>query len=188
MNKQELQILNENVVVDTFIVYQFLRRLVTPFNQWEAFKLGIIDDKGNILRRRNTLRTSQERNSFSLFDLMILKMKRVLERLPFGRSRLASYAAALYFIKESNNFDEDHYNNDEDIFAEFMEDFIEELKDHPEEMKKFIDMINDDILDDKYIEEVPTNNIGSGHIAGVNPPKVNRKPKILRRKEDEKNN
>ena len=31
------------MVVDLFLVYQFVRRLATPFEKWEAYKEGIID-------------------------------------------------------------------------------------------------------------------------------------------------
>ena len=30
-------------VVDMFMIYQFIKRLATPFNKWEAFKTGVID-------------------------------------------------------------------------------------------------------------------------------------------------
>ena len=35
-------------VVDMFMIYQFIKRLATPFNKWEAFKTGVIDARGNI--------------------------------------------------------------------------------------------------------------------------------------------
>ena len=34
-----------NRVLDIFLTYQFLKRLTTPFEQWDAYKLGIIDEK-----------------------------------------------------------------------------------------------------------------------------------------------
>jgi hypothetical protein len=180
----EIEILDENVIVDTFIVYQFLQKLTTPFNKWPAYSYGIIDADGNIKRKRNTLKTQQEKNSLTLFDLLVLKIKRVLERLPYGKSKLASYAAALYFIKESKNFNDDHYTNDEDLFIECIEDFVEEFKKNPKNFEKFEEMTQT-----KYLEEIPTNNIGGGYIAGVKDPvKVDRKPPLLRRKKNEKNN
>ena len=91
------------MVVDLFLVYQFIRRLVTPFNKWEAYELGIIDDKGNILRKKRD-RTPEERRKFGVFDIMILKLKKLLAKVPGGSSRLASYAAALWLIKEWNHF------------------------------------------------------------------------------------
>jgi hypothetical protein len=180
-NTEQFHILNENVIVDTFVVYKFLQKLVTPFDRWEAFRFGIIDKDGNIKRKRNTLTTYQEKNSFTLFDLLVLKIKRVMERLPYGKSKMASYAAALYFIKESNHFDENHYVNDEDLLVECIEDFIEEFQKDPKNFDKFLEMVQS-----KYIEEIPANNIGSGNIAGVlDASKVTKRPKLLRRKKNE---
>lgn len=102
-------------VVDLFLVYQFLRRLTTPFNEWKAYQLGIIDERGNILKKRSKLSTIEERNAFRIFDVMVLKLKKLLEKVPGGKSRLASYAAALYLIKE---YKEDMNENDVSILVE----------------------------------------------------------------------
>ena len=40
------------MIVDLFLVYQFIRRLATPFKEWKAYELGIIDDKGVQLKKR----------------------------------------------------------------------------------------------------------------------------------------
>jgi hypothetical protein len=47
--------------VDLYMTYRVLRRLTTPFESWEAFKLGIIDAKGNILKKRRDLDRIAER-------------------------------------------------------------------------------------------------------------------------------
>ena len=88
------------MVVDLFLVYQFIRRLVTPFEKWEAYKLGIIDAKGNILIRRKDFTKIAERKAFGIFDRLVLNLKRLLGKLPLGQTRIASYAAALWLIKE----------------------------------------------------------------------------------------
>src|SRR6056300_889826 len=87
-------------VVDLFMLYQFIKRLATPFNKWRAYELGIIDDKGNILKNAKERRTVQERDAFGKFDLLVLKLKKLLEKIPGGQTRLGSYAAALWLIKE----------------------------------------------------------------------------------------
>jgi hypothetical protein len=91
-------------VLDLYLVYQFLRRLATPFIQWEAFKLGIIDAQGRVLRKRSSLNTRQEKAAFGVYDVMILNIKKMIENLPGGSRKLASYAAALYLIREHNAF------------------------------------------------------------------------------------
>jgi hypothetical protein len=78
----------------------------TPFAEWEANKTGVIDDEGNIVVPSEK-RTPVQDDSFTKFDLLILKLKRVLEKLPFGKTKLASYAAALFLLKEEKNIKEE---------------------------------------------------------------------------------
>jgi hypothetical protein len=94
------------MVVDLFLVYSFIRKLVTPFDQWEAYKLGIIDEKGNILIKRKDFLKKSQRDAFGIFDLMILNIKKLLAKVPGGQTRLASYAAALFLIREWQHFSE----------------------------------------------------------------------------------
>ena len=94
------------MVVDLFLVYQFVRRLATPFTKWDAYKQGIIDDKGNVLIKKKD-RDPQQKKAFGVFDIMVRNMKRLLAKVPGGGSKLASYAAALFLIKEYNHFSDD---------------------------------------------------------------------------------
>jgi hypothetical protein len=94
------------MVVDLFLVYSFIKKLVTPFDQWEAYKLGIIDEKGNILIKRKDFLKKSQRDAFGIFDLMILNIKKLLAKVPGGQTRLASYAAALFLIREWQHFSE----------------------------------------------------------------------------------
>ena len=40
---------------DTFLVYKIISTLATPWKEQEAYQYGIIDDKGKLLRKSNTL-------------------------------------------------------------------------------------------------------------------------------------
>ena len=71
-------------LVDLYLVYRILRLFTTPFAEWEANKTGVIDDEGNIVVPSEK-RTIAQDDSFTKFDLLILKLKRVLEKLPFGK-------------------------------------------------------------------------------------------------------
>ena len=84
-------------MVDLFLVYSFIRKLVTPFNKWEAFKLGIIDEKGNVLIKRKEFSNSKQSKAFGIFDVMLLNLKKLLAKVPGGQSKLASYAAGAVF-------------------------------------------------------------------------------------------
>jgi len=119
-------------LVDIYLVYRILRRLTQPFTDWEAYKLGVIDDKGNILKKSNDRLKLAEREAFTKFDLLVLKLKRLLGTLPAGRTRLASYAAALWFLKEEKNLTVE--NLEEKFVFEFSKDFLTEAKVKKEEI------------------------------------------------------
>ena len=51
--------------VDTLITYRILRLLTTPFDQQDAYRLGIIDKRGNVLKRENELNTTEEKEAYS---------------------------------------------------------------------------------------------------------------------------
>lgn len=104
------------MVVDLFLVYQFVRRLATPFDKWEAYKLGIIDADGKVLKKRKTLKTKKEEQAWGLFDIMLANIKKLLSKLPGGSSKIASYAAALFLIKEYKHF------SDESLITESMDE------------------------------------------------------------------
>lgn len=115
------------MVVDLFLVYQFIRRLATPFDRWNAFKLGIIDAEGNVLKKRRDLLTVAERQSFGVFDVLVLNLKKLLARLPGGDTRIASYAAALWLIKEHQHFTANSTLNEDtsdDVLLETLKGFV----------------------------------------------------------------
>ena len=100
------------MIVDLSLVYQFIRRLATPFEKWPAYEAGVIDKNGNILKGKKQRNLKSEKDSFGIFDLMILKLKKLLAKLPGGSSNFASYAAALFLIKEWKHFTDDSMLNE----------------------------------------------------------------------------
>lgn len=99
------------MILDLYLAYQFLRRLVTPFTQMDAYRLGIIDDHGNFLKKRKDLRTPEEKKALGVFDILVINLKKIIAKMPGGRTRLASLAAALYLVKEHNSFSEENIDN-----------------------------------------------------------------------------
>lgn len=159
------------MLVDLYLVYSFIRRLATPFKEWEAYKLGIIDERGNVLRKRKTLKLSKERKAFGVFDVMILNLKKLLEKVPGGKSRIASYAAALYLIREWNHFSENSLLT-EDITDKQLEESIDLFYDRCVNYNILSENVNqkselNELFSDRFSEEAPTMNVGSGNIAGL---------------------
>ena len=91
-------------VVDTVIVFRILKMMTRKWEEMDAYKFGIIDDNGKRIKSKKP-KTSEEKNSFTLLHRLVFNLKRVLELLPFGRTRLASYAASLALLKENFNID-----------------------------------------------------------------------------------
>ena len=83
-------------VADTYLIYQVLKRLTTPFDETEAFKLGLIDKDGKLLKKP---KDRKEKDAYTYFDRFIFNLKRILHK--FGlKSKFSSYAAALFLLKE----------------------------------------------------------------------------------------
>jgi hypothetical protein len=146
------------MVVDLFLVYSFIKRLVTPFNKWAAYKEGIIDDKGNILIKRKDFSKNAQKAAFGNFDQMILNLKKLLAKLPGGQTKLASYASALWLIREQQRVEATNYLTEESVEEDIeksLERFVEENGSLIAEAAK------------REIEEEPTNNVGGGNIAGL---------------------
>ena len=137
-------------MIDLYLTYSFLRKLATPFSEWEAYKLGIIDQEGNELRSISSLKTVREREAYGYFDRIVRKLKVLLGKIPGGASRIGSYAAALWFIKEN------HDQSDDEI-----------LRDLRESMRK-IELVEEiNALFEELVEEAPVNSSGSGNVAGI---------------------
>ena len=90
-----------STVVDNLIAFKILYMLVQPFVETQAFKLGIIDAEGKNLRPYSSLKTSEEREAYTYLQRLVFNMKRIINKLPGGESRLKSIIAAMFLVKES---------------------------------------------------------------------------------------
>ena len=87
-------------VVDAFIAYKFIKILVTPFEETDAYKLGIIDANGKVLKKEKRPKTKRREKSIHDHSHALLEHQKILVKLQVGKSRIGSLAAALYFLKE----------------------------------------------------------------------------------------
>jgi hypothetical protein len=88
---------------DLLYTFRFLKLLVTPFEETEAYKVGIIDENGQKRRdfNKNTVDNRKAyADHYTPFHRLVYNVKRFISNAPGGSSRLASYAAALYLIRE----------------------------------------------------------------------------------------
>lgn len=97
---------------DTFFALRFLRLLTTPWHKTSAYKAGLIDKDGNVIKNPET---AEEKNVYNMFHKLVFNIKRLLNKLPFGKTTLASYATALYLVKENTQLSDE-------IIGEIMEE------------------------------------------------------------------
>jgi hypothetical protein len=137
--------------IDLFVTYRFIKLLVTPFEKTAAFKLGIIDKDGaRILpppvdgvrqTKPDKLRTSEEKNSYTILHKLVFNIKKIFGKVPGLRTKLGTYAAALFLLKDTFKESVD----DPDVFEK---EFMKYLKEQGYE------------IDDSISEEV----IGFGEV------------------------
>ena len=107
--------------IDLFVTYRFIKLLVTPFNRTDAFKNGVIDADGNRLDK--DLNTIDEKNSYTVLHKLVFNIKKIFGKVPGLRTKLGTYAAALFLLKDT--FKE--HVEDPDVFEkEFMKYLKEE--------------------------------------------------------------
>lgn len=82
---------------DFIYALRFLRLLTMKWEKTGAFKEGIIDKNGKLLKKPET---NREKDVYNVFHKLVYNIKRLINKLPFGKSTIASYAAALFLIKE----------------------------------------------------------------------------------------
>jgi len=102
---------------------RFLKLLVTPWNKTEAFKLGIVDEKGKTIKKGKDLKTLQEKAAYTIFHRLVFNLKRVIQKLPFGKTLVASYASALFLIREETGMSDEQIKK---TLEKFLEQPIEE--------------------------------------------------------------
>lgn len=132
--------------VDLFTTYQFIKRLVTPFNKWKAYSLGIIDEHGHQLKVREELKSTAERDAFGYLDILALNLRKLLAKIPGGDKTLATYAAALLLLKEYPKVQKEDVELLENI-EEIFEGYLAEVE--------------------MQYEEVPVNSASNGQVASI---------------------
>ena len=123
--------------VDLFVTYRFLKLLTTPFEKTDAFKFGIIDANGHRIKKPKSskvaveLTTSELKNSYTILHKLIFNIKKLFAKVPGLRTKVGTYAAALFLLKDT--FKE--HVEDPDMFEK---EFMKYLKENKIELDREI--------------------------------------------------
>jgi len=88
----------QEAVIDTYITFKIISTLVKDWDEQDAYKLGIIDDEGKVLKKAKDLETSKEKAAYTILTRFIFNLKRLLNKIPGGKSKFGSYAAAAILL------------------------------------------------------------------------------------------
>ena len=132
--------------IDLFVTYRFIKLLVTPFEKTPAYKLGIIDKGGNRIMpppiagvrqtKPKSLNTSEEKSAYTILHKLVFNIKKLFGKVPGLRTKLGTYAAALFLLKDTFKESVD----DPDVFEK---EFMKYLK---EEGYEIDDSISEDVV------------------------------------------
>jgi hypothetical protein len=117
--------------IDLFVTYRFIKLLVTPFDKMPAYKLGIIDKDGARVMEKTVSRGMQPtqligdemQSAYTVLHKLVFNIKKIFGKVPGLRTKLGTYAAALFLLKDTFKESVD----DPDMFEkEFMKYLKEE--------------------------------------------------------------
>ena len=119
--------------IDLFVTYRCLKLLTTPFSKMDAFKYGIIDKDGNRIKKENSdevavdLTTSQLKNSYTILHKLVFNIKKIFAKIPGLRTKVGTYAAALFLLKDTFKESVEHPDVFEKEFIKFLKEKNVEL-------------------------------------------------------------
>jgi hypothetical protein len=134
--------------------------LVTNFEDTEAYKLGIIDKKGKNIRKANTLQTSKERDAYTYLNRLVFNMKKIINKIPSGESKMKSLVAALWLVKEQ-------YQSGSRSTALMQEKFDNIMK----LLDNRVSLVEEEIIVKKFLDEDGIANV-TGAAVSTDQPKI----------------
>lgn len=93
--------------IDSVYAYKFIRLMQKDFSDWKAFGTGIIDAKGNVLKRPQS---PEEKESYTPFHASIRSMKRMMSTVP-GLTGVSSFMSGLSAVASRYGITESEQNN-----------------------------------------------------------------------------
>lgn len=82
-----------------FQAFLFATLLSKRFIKWDAYKLGLIDEKGKLLRKPST---SEEKKSLGTFENLVRKVKTVILRF-VPDNKYLQFIIGAYLLKENDS-------------------------------------------------------------------------------------
>ena len=130
-------------LVDTYLAYKFIKMLATPWRKTDAYKLGIIDKKGKRIKSEEADDAARKAGSkYTNIHKVIFNIKRLVGKVPGGKTRLGGAAAALWLLKEeAKKMGVNNENIIEEVFLDYLREIDSELEDGINESFNKLDLV-----------------------------------------------
>jgi hypothetical protein len=135
---------------------RILWMLTTPFDQTEAYRLGIIDAQGKELKTIAQLNTLAERDAYTYLHRLVFRLKKIIHKVPTENKNFLSFAAAVALVKENAEYDED-----------ILEELYYMAHEDPEAIALAEELENKTLSFKQFVEEM---GVGGGGVAGIGIP------------------
>lgn len=150
-------------VIDNLIAYRVLSMLVKPFTDTDAYKLGIIDDKGTNLIKASKFTKMEQRHAYTYLHRLVFNLKKLLNKLPGGESMTKNLIAAFFLLREAQK------NNVTKVDEQDLERIIELLD-------SGVTLAEEQLVVEEFLllsEDAPTNSTGAA--VSTDTPKIRRR-------------
>ena len=89
-------------VISAFTAFKFIKIISEPFTKMEAYKLGIIDDKGKFLKKVEDLDSQKEKKSVDVFNRLMINLKKIINKVPDPKlkAQLKTLPTAMILLKD----------------------------------------------------------------------------------------
>ena len=89
----------DQTTIDNITAQRFIHYLVTPIEQWEACRIGIIDKQGKMLRQP---KNSSETMYFNMFHQLTLRVKELMKASGKGTNWVLPSNAGKFYLGNKN--------------------------------------------------------------------------------------
>lgn len=158
-------------LIDNLLALRILWLLVTPFENTDAYKLGLIDAEGTRIKKA---KTSEENNATSMLHRLVWNIKKFINLVPGGKTKIGSMIAGYALVREC--IECNHYTPDLYQLSRLVESVQPEL---PPDIIEMIEILTEDgVGATPATSPAPANNISG---ASVKEPVVKKKLPIVKR-------
>ena len=158
-------------VIDSIVALRVLWILITPIENTDAFKLGLINADGKTIKKA---KTSEEKNATSPLHRMVWNLKRIIGMVPGGSTRIGSLAAGYMLMKEALEQNWDQAALEEQVAARF--NILCEEQAQSQEVHMLLDKLY------TLTEDAPANATGAAVSTDTPTKRLTDKKLILKRK------